>query len=231
MKKPKRQFIAWFTGFWEGEGCLYLHDARHRGIQYPRLSVAQTGPRGKQICEQIKGEWGCGFVRETLLKNEKHATLYTWTASKLSEVVRIGKLMLPYMKFRQEEFVRKLEIVRENYEASCLWNDGSDLRLRKLTETGKTTEQICVLLKRTRSSINHRRNRLHIYIVGPRPEGKAPPWTKEELAILEEGHGKKSISGIANEVNRTYSGVAHKASRLKLSYRRQHENRRYSNGL
>lgn len=102
-REVPRDFLSWFAGFWEGEGCLVIYRDGSRKMAH--LQVTQTDRRPIEL---IKEQFQCGCVRTREQTNPKWNTCYDWTLRSIPKIIAILKAVLPFLKFRQHEVQQKL---------------------------------------------------------------------------------------------------------------------------
>ena len=110
-RRPKEeiiQFLEWFVGFSEGDGCFERRIADGR----PRLSftVAQMDP---QLLYKLKTGLGFGTVR----KEQYREGLYRFSVSDKTGIQRLmaifnGNIILPKVRNRYETWVNSIDITR-----------------------------------------------------------------------------------------------------------------------
>jgi len=111
-KAIDKEFLIWFAGFWEGEGCLSID---HHTTGNPRrvsIFVGQAGDKGKKICEEIQSKLG-GKVRLHQRRKENWKECYVWEINSRDKVIEIVEMMLPYLRFRKDEVEEKLKILKK----------------------------------------------------------------------------------------------------------------------
>jgi DNA-binding transcriptional regulator WhiA len=87
---------AWFTGLFEGEGCIWK-DPRSNSI---RLTVNSTD---KDIIDRLYQMAGCGDIKPIKFPPERahYKPAWVWYLHKAKEVRRLLVLMLPYFGERR----------------------------------------------------------------------------------------------------------------------------------
>jgi hypothetical protein len=104
LEKIDSNFIAWFVGFWEGEGCVSLYKKiykKNKIYEDYSLSVSQ---KEKDILFKIKNTFKFGNVYELGLKN----VCSEWCTHNVGEIIALAKFMLPLIKSPR----RKMQLIK-----------------------------------------------------------------------------------------------------------------------
>lgn len=210
-----REFMTWFAGFWEGEGSTSTYVNRATGQIIQDFSVSQTGERGRRILTHIKEKLGMGHICFSPARGN-HQVSWRWHVRKRSDVIKMIKAILPYLKFRQKE-VEGCLIDLESYppaRESFPWVDEEDKLLREAYSKyrGKTKELCKLFPKRTLKSIWKRAMSLGLSL------RKNPPWSSEEdkelSQLKREGLSHKKIGNLlgrpTNAITARWYLVRHK---------------------
>ena len=88
--------IAWFTGLFEGEGCIYK-DPRCNSV---RLTLNSTD---KDIIDRLFDMVQCGYVRPIKFPphRQHYKPAWEWTVWKKADVKRLLNQMLPLLGERR----------------------------------------------------------------------------------------------------------------------------------
>lgn len=91
--KNKKDFLIWFTGFWEGEGTINAYNRKFTNKTYEgyRLSVAQ---KEKDCLFKIKKEFNLGNVYSLGLKN----VCSSWSTDNIGAIIALTESMIPLIK-------------------------------------------------------------------------------------------------------------------------------------
>lgn len=104
VKTPPKEWIIWFAGFFDGEGCISQNT--NRGL---RLSLSQSEDNGigKKVMEEILETWGCGylhiFTTDWSRAKHKRQPQYRWAVYASYQIIEILKLIQPYLKVKRAE--------------------------------------------------------------------------------------------------------------------------------
>ena len=83
LKEIPIEFLIWFTGFWEGEGCLISHG------RYYCLTISQ---KDYSIMKYIKATFGFGTAK----KHSNTKQNFTWNLFNCGEILALIERMEPY---------------------------------------------------------------------------------------------------------------------------------------
>lgn len=92
MSEPTESEIAWMSGFFDGEGCIWYQG------EYVRLMIASSD---KDLIYRWKELSQCGNIRVKKTKNVRHKDSYQWFTSKQEDVKRLLLLMVPWFGERR----------------------------------------------------------------------------------------------------------------------------------
>ena len=110
MKKIlNNNFLPWFAGFFEGEGCFYISK---KNIAH--LSIQQS--------DKYNGESVIKILKEKLGGNINHAGKYqswTWQLGNSKIIVQIIESILPYTRFKTQELKNKIKQVKDYFSRNC----------------------------------------------------------------------------------------------------------------
>ena len=144
----------------------------------------------------------------------------SWVAWSEDEV-KLLKRLFPRGRAREiaEQTGRPLTAVRQKaYSMGIktrewrLWS-ANEIKLLKKLYPSENTQSIADKLGRPSEWVRHKANRLGIKKVGTAP---VCVWSKQEKALLRKLYPDNSIPGIANQLGRSVSAVASRASKLGL---------------
>lgn len=100
-------YIAWAAGFFEGEGCFYIHKdkPRHNGTRKLRLyaSMCQKGEEGKVLLIKFKNIVHAGKVYKD------GVDMYIWKTTIDREVDHVFKLLHEFLGSRRTRTFMKLK--------------------------------------------------------------------------------------------------------------------------
>jgi hypothetical protein len=102
--------LAWAGGFFEGEGCFYIHKQPKRlngtQLKTAAASLVQKGLQGKVLLEQFKNVTKLGYIG-----NPNSQDIYTWRLDGNENVNQLFNLLRPYLGERRQK--RYLDIQKE----------------------------------------------------------------------------------------------------------------------
>lgn len=105
-------FWNWFAGFWEGEGAVGVY----KGKQVEICACQKVREPLDYIYENI----GIGKV---VLDTEKGVrTLWRWRTRSRPLILKIGRMLMPYLRFRRQEMEIALATIQKMEDARH-WND------------------------------------------------------------------------------------------------------------
>ena len=107
MENLEESFLNWFAGFWEGEGCISTR--AHTQGRYHRALI-EIKQKDRTPLDLIQSKFSGSVTKE--ICNRKFL-IWKWSLSKRTEVIRVSKLMLPYLRFRQREVEDKSRFLEE----------------------------------------------------------------------------------------------------------------------
>lgn len=150
-------FLPWFAGFWEGEGSLAISGHTNH------LAIAQ---KNKFPLELIQSKLGGNIYPH----NCGSFSAWRWQVSLRKDIIKISRLMLPHLKFKQDMVMEKIKILEEKEKIRSWpklskprpWTNDEDDVLR-LNLNQMLDEEIGALLKRTKQSVRDRRVKLGIF--------------------------------------------------------------------
>ena len=144
-----KDFLPWFTGFWEGEGSVIAKPYRgKRSRRAVRLVVYQAGERGRRVLEYIRDQFGEGYVRPTTRRLSDPRT-NKWHVTSMPKIIPILEKMLPHLRFRREEVERALDFIKkEDSEAKLHWWTEPELAFLKENYEKMSRREIAERLKR-----------------------------------------------------------------------------------
>jgi hypothetical protein len=100
-------FLIWLAGFWEGEGHFFVKNyGDENSIKLNTAFGITQGKSREAILYKIKDFFDEGNVYE---KKDK---TYTWMTGNSKIIIEIVKRLLPHLRFRKEEVLSKLNILR-----------------------------------------------------------------------------------------------------------------------
>jgi len=197
MKQYEKEFLAWLTGFWEGEGSFSIVGGDCR------FQVGQSGLRGKKIILEIKDFFDKLDIYSYLGKTVNNC--HTVRVGNIKDVNKIFKLILPYIRFRKEEVEDKLSLIK-NRKSAKRWSISEKIYLaRNYNLISKN--KIAVSLDRSLAAIWKKANELKLT--------RRRCWIKEEIEILNS-QTSLSMKQIGEKLNRSYGAVKAKRYRLRL---------------
>jgi len=195
-----KEFIIWFTGFWEGEGSFFLNE-KDRGCS---LSVSQSGERGEKVISFIKSQFDEILSYSNHLtykyKNPKYKLCHIFTVSNRMDMIKVIKLMLPHLKFRKEEIksaLKKLKKWEEEGKAHR-WNK-EEINFLKENYKKRTDDELSKLLPRhtkktivdKRLELNLRKHKAHKFKFNFTERELRKLYWGQKLSLLEIGKIKK----------------------------------------
>lgn len=99
-----REFLAWFAGFWEGEGSISRN----------RLSIYQ---KEKTPLEIIQSKFGGNLnLRERTTSFPPRNPIWVWDICHRKKLIEVLEAVSPFLKFRQDKVSKELEELKEREE-------------------------------------------------------------------------------------------------------------------
>lgn len=91
--------IDWATGLFEGEGTIYRNDNK-------RLFIMSVQMKDEDIVKRFNEVVNCGkvFKRKPY---KGYAPMWEWRLTKINDILRLAKLILPFMGKRRTEQILK----------------------------------------------------------------------------------------------------------------------------
>ncbi len=96
-------FMAWFAGFFDGEGCIYTNpDGKAMEI-----TVANTE---RDVIRAIHERLGFGIISETTFSTHNWKTKYQWRLRNMPEIHALLSRMRPYLTIKACKADRAMEL-------------------------------------------------------------------------------------------------------------------------
>lgn len=149
-------FLNWFAGFCEGEGWISTRSASTKPNSSGSYYRAEIGIKQKEKSplDLIKTKFG-GTVTDEL--NNGKFRIWKWSISRRPKVIKIARLILPYMRFRRNEFEGKIrfleELERKNPFVGYSQKEIDFVRVN----WGKPDKEVAAVLRRSASSVQKKR--------------------------------------------------------------------------
>ena len=96
----KETDLAWATGLFEGEGCIFVGERKCRGYTYQECNL-QLQMTDEDTVNRFAKIVGHGNVRFAPINKHNKKPLWRWGVSKKVEVRRILNDMLPLLSIRR----------------------------------------------------------------------------------------------------------------------------------
>jgi len=109
MDVSDRDFLSWFAGFWDGEGCFTIRCGKKNNY---RFSACQAGERGYMVLNLIRDFFRVGKVCSFPSDALNRKPIHRWVVYSRSDILDIVERMLPFLQCRREEVINKLEILK-----------------------------------------------------------------------------------------------------------------------
>jgi len=198
-------FWSWFAGFWEGEGSFYVALGR------TELKVSQ---KNEVPLQYIKAQLGLGSIYQTDRKTGGKA----WQVGRRPEVLRVIAKMLPHLRFRKNEVIKKLNFLKANplkISSQRRWKQSEIQQLIK-TWTEKSDKELTKKLNRTPQGIIHKRLQLRLLRQKPIIGQK---WSNKDVGFLSEEYLYMNDQEIGKILGRTPKSIVWKRWKLNLKRR------------
>ena len=123
--------LAWFAGFVDGEGSLFLCKAKKYRFISPLFSLGNTNLRAMEtsvrIVSQITGKrCECKTIRRQSAKGS-YRPLYLLRLKRRADIIEVCKALLPYLVIKREQANLMIEYIR-------FASSGRNYRRQGLTE-------------------------------------------------------------------------------------------------
>jgi len=156
-----KTFLAWFAGFWEGEGHISVRQCTTRKgtrTQACRFGLTQTS---KVILDEIKTRFGFGEVYEFTPARVK--PVFKWEVFTRAYIIDVINLILPFTKFRTMELQRKLRLIEKYFSTmkKRKWTK-DDITFLKKNYAKLSDWSIGKRLNRKTEAIREMRHRLNL---------------------------------------------------------------------
>lgn len=105
----RAQEIAWAAGLFEGEGTWIVRPRRGNGNPTVVITLQMCD---RDVVERFAAIMGCGKVGQADRRHEqnpKHRPIYRWTTAKRQDVLRIARMLQPYLGERRG--AKALEVI------------------------------------------------------------------------------------------------------------------------
>ena len=109
-KLEDKDFYQWLAGFWEGEGsfCIVKHNNKKNFRFIFQISQDNIGP-----LIYIKNKLSTGHIATSTTLEKKH---YNFRICKQDEIIRIINYILPFLVFKKDIVLEKLDRLRKYKE-------------------------------------------------------------------------------------------------------------------
>jgi len=207
-------FLAWFAGFWEGEGWIRIDR---------RILILAIGQTNKEVIESIKDHFNIGHVT-TEIRPKNRKTMYKWTITNGMNVIKLVKRMEPYMQFRKEHCKKKiaewLEIQKTFKRRYWTIEEVRELTKKYNEYVVWGTEEDKIFAKenrRTVSSVKSRRQ--NTGLIDKKLSHKCETWSPEETNLLKKDYfacnhwGHKEDRDFSKKVGRTFQSIKRKRTK------------------
>lgn len=132
-KKYSKAFLAWLTGFFEGDGCIvcYMDKAKDYKFKFRIRVIIKLSQKVPSVLEDIKKDLGLGNVF-LLKKNNNPQISYDLIIANQQDVKTFIELVKPYARFKNKQLEIGLKILQEKK----IINSPEDLvKLAKLADS------------------------------------------------------------------------------------------------
>jgi hypothetical protein len=140
-------FAAWFAGFLDGEGCIYLSPRYTNAVE---ISISNTV---SDVIYAIRDRLGFGTVFETTFaKPEVWKNKYTWRARRTDDCIVILRMVLPYTTIKKNvvlEAINRIEEAEKQRDQQLQRN----LKILEMVKGGMLQREVAVHFGLSRSLI------------------------------------------------------------------------------
>jgi len=164
-------FLPWFSGFFDGEGSTGFYGGN--GI---RISISQSGEKGKEVMNYILEQWGLGRVRlhpkERRHLGKKH--LWMWEVTNTPDTIFVLEKIIPFLKVKKEVAMAVLEEVKhhDTKARTHRWSK-DEIALLKENYGKKPTSEVVKLFPR----------HTHLSVLGKAHELCLTPYKKPRVEL------------------------------------------------
>jgi len=123
-----REFLAWLAGFWEGEGSLDIKKRWSNSLYYLyNITISQSDRLPLDLIQNNFA--GMGKIEEQRRRNPKHKTGYKWVVWRKLDVLKVLKLILPFLKFKQKKVKEAINFLEGGLHFKCSLCGGEFLKM------------------------------------------------------------------------------------------------------
>lgn len=204
---PGGEFLAWFAGFWEGEGWLQVKP------RFTRLAISQID---RKPLDLIQAKFGGKVTLRPKRENSgptriNSGPIWVWQLHERRKVIEVLSRVIPFLKFKQQKVIEKLKEIEDLERNSPFhpWNQNEEdfvkANWQKLTDL-----EIAQKLKLSRHAVAGRRKKLGIFKPSPVKPGPGEYWTQEEDEFIKQNWASMEDSKIAQTLKRSPDSVKYR---------------------
>ena len=203
-------FLAWVAGFYEGEGCFWIGHQNGRRQPVARIMIGQADKRPIMLIKKKLG--GHVYFRKARQKGWKDQ--WVWQVVNKRDLIRIVRLILPFLTFKKRDVQRKLKMV-EISDVNSKKHDWAEHEIQFLKKNWRvyTDIKLAEKLSRTAMAVIQKRRKFGMRKV---KWGKPRIWTANEKEILKTNYKTKTDEQIAKILNRGRYSILEKRLALGL---------------
>lgn len=120
LKRPSEAEVAWFAGFCDGEGCIYLHRRIKQGNRISYNLQMQIGSTYFPVLPKIQEMWGAGRITQSYESRSNRKPSYFWVAN-ANNALYILETIYPYLTIKRSDAEIAISFQRwKNKEAGTI---------------------------------------------------------------------------------------------------------------
>lgn len=124
----RKEELAWAAGFFEGEGCFFLHKQRNGRIRRGTATLSNTD---FDVLKRFHTIIGVGKIYKVNMKNSKYKQAWQWRLSAREQFDYFASLVEPYLGKRRLEKLNEIKKLRTREK---------DLKILVLNQEGELDE-------------------------------------------------------------------------------------------
>lgn len=141
------QFYPWLAGFFDGEGCVYLHIKQQHSVD---VSISNTN---RAVIEGIYNRVRLGSLSETTYTKAEWKTKYTWRIRSYDDAHAFLSQLLPFLIIKRDAAIEAIHRVDMAYAIRNAMIERNQ-EIRAMKKQGTPSKEIAKVFEMSVASIN-----------------------------------------------------------------------------